>query len=349
MPVPSQQKFRSGRFRPCLHFLASILKFSFSAWLIFASLSSFAQENQVRRDVLQIRGQVFYKDGRPAGLGIQVQLMPGSGGVSQDVQTDSTGKFFFPSVSPVLYTVRVHMPGFLDDSKVIDMSITPSALVNLTLFPDPREANRPPAGLVAVLPADMPGSAQDEFNDAYNMVAAGKDFDRAIPHLKKAISAYPKYAPAYLLLGTAYLRTDKVDDAISTLEKAVEIDPKSVDAYMLLGEIFHSRKKYPEAEQNLVKAVALTPTSFDAQYLLGRACFYQHKIAEAQLHFEAALQANPHSAEAHIMLGNVMLRLRNAEGALKEYQEGVQLDPKGPMAESAHQMVLRIQAALAGQ
>ncbi|MGZ4788321.1 MAG: tetratricopeptide repeat protein, partial [Terriglobales bacterium] len=91
------------------------------------------------------------------------------------------------------------------------------------------------------------------------------------------------------------------------------------------------------------------PASFDAQYQLGRAFYYQRKASDAHQHFQAALQLNPDSAEAHIMMGNTMLRLRNAEAALKEYQEGVKLDPKGPMAEPAKQMIGKIQTALASQ
>jgi tetratricopeptide (TPR) repeat protein len=296
-----------------------------------------------------IHGQVTYSDGRPAREGIQVQLSPSAGGISQEVQTDRTGKFDFQGLSPTRYTVRVHMPGFLDDEQSFDMSIVSSAYANLRLRPVPGSESVAPSGILAVLPSDMPESAKSEFNEGYNIVTSGKDLGKAVPHFKKAIEIYPKYAPAYLLLGTAYLRTDKADDAIPQLQKAIELDPKSADAYTLLGEIYNVQKKFPDAEQNLMKAVELAPTSFDAQYQLGRTCLAEQKAPEAQQHLEAALRANPNSSEAHIMMGNTMLRLRNAEAALKEYQEGVRLDPKGPMAEPAKQMIGKIQTALAAQ
>jgi len=326
----------------------------FSLFSVFIlSAINVAQLGQKTYTMLEIHGQVTYQNGRPAGQGIQVQLLAGSGGVSQELQTDSTGKFSFPSISPVHYQVRAHMPGYLDAiSEDLDMSMGSSQYVTLTLRPDPRAPNVPPegaGGMISVLPSDMPAAAKTEFNDGYNIVTSGKDLDKAIPHFKKAIELYPKYAPSYLMLGTAYAHSNHEDDAIGPLQKAIELDPKSADAYTVLGTILNGQKKFPDAEQDLSKAVELNPTSYDAQYQLGRAFYAEQKAPEAQTHLDAALKANPNSAEAHIMMGNVLLRLRNAEGALAEYQRGVKLDPNGPMSEPAKQMIGRIQSALAAQ
>jgi Flp pilus assembly protein TadD len=299
--------------------------------------------------VSQIRGVVSYPNGTPVENAI-VRLMPSAGGISQEVRTDKSGKFEFPSLSPTRYTVEASFPGFYNATQDFDMSIMASGYAPLSLRPKPgTEPAGPPSGMIAALPSEMPDAAKSEFNEGYNIFTSGKDIAKAVPHFKKAVELYPKYAPSYLLLGTAYLRTDKPDDAIPQLQKAIELDAKSADAYTVLGEIYNVQKKFPEAEQNLTKAVELSPTSFDAQYQLGRTYLAEQKAPEAQQHLEAALRANPKSAEAHIIMGNTMLRLRNAEAALKEYEEGVRLDPKGPMAEPAKQMIGKIQTALAAQ
>lgn len=294
----------------------------------------------------QIRGQVFYPDGRPASDGIRVVLEPSAGG-ERETQTDKQGKFVFESLSPTRYTVRVSMPGYMPATQSFDMSIMSSAYATLTMRPIPGAAtNVPPSGVLSVLPSDMPESAKSEFNAGYTIITSGKDYGKAIPHFKKVVEEYPKYAPAYMLLGTAYAESGKDNEAIGPLTKAIELDPKLGDSYTVLGKVYNKEKKYPEAEQNLKKAVELTPTSYDAQYELGRALFFQQKAPEAQPHAEAALKANPNSAPAHVLMGNIFLRQRNAEGALKEYQEAVRLDPKGPMAEPTKQMIDKIQTAL---
>jgi tetratricopeptide (TPR) repeat protein len=318
--------------------------------VLFIPLFSFGQLSDKQGVVIcVIHGRVNYANGSPVE-GALVQLMPSAGGISQEAQTDKTGKFEFPGLSPSRYTVTVSMPGFMDSSNDFDMSITSSNYDMVTLRPKLGAAGAaPPSGVLAVLPADMPEAAKNEFNDGYNIVTSGKDLGKAIPHFKKVIETYPNYAPTYLLLGTAYVRTDKNDDAVGPLQKAIELDPKSADAYTVLGEVYNEQKKFPDAEKELVKAIELSPASFDAQYQLGRADFAEQKFPEAHDHLEAALKANPNSADAHIMMGNAMLRLRNAEGALQEYQQGVKLDPKGPMAGPANQMIARIQTALATQ
>lgn len=294
----------------------------------------------------QIRGQVFYSNGRPAGEGIRVTLELSAGG-ERETQTDRQGKFTFEGLSPVRYAVRISMPGYQAAQQTFDMSVMSSAYATLTLREVPGAAtNAPPSGILSVLPSDMPDSAKTEFNAGYVIIASGKDPAKAIPHFKKVTEAYPKYAPAYMLLGTAYAGSGNDGDAIGSLQKAIELDPKLGDSYTVLGKIYNQQKRFAEAEQNLSRAVVLTPTSYDAHYELGRALFFQQRAPEAQPHAEAALKTNPNSAPAHVLLGNIMLRERNAEGALKEYQEALRLDPKGPMANQTKQIVDKIQTAL---
>jgi tetratricopeptide (TPR) repeat protein len=310
------------------------------------SISAFGQAAPKESVMIQIRGQITFSDGRRAGEGAVVQLLPSAGGISQEAQSDRTGKFSFIGLSPIRYTVRVRMPGYMDAEETFDMSIMSSAFANLALRPTPGSGPAPAAGIVSVLPSDMPESAKTEFNAGYTIITSGKDLGKAVSHFKKVIEQYPSYAPAHLLLGTAYSRTDKFDDAVEPLKKAAELDPKSADAYSELGRVYNNEKKFSEAEQSLTKAIELAPTSYDAQYQLGRACFAQQRPQEAQPHVAAALKADPNSAEAHILMGNVMLRMRNADGALSEYKEALRLDPKGPMSEPTRQMVAKIETAL---
>jgi tetratricopeptide (TPR) repeat protein len=93
--------------------------------------------------------------------------------------------------------------------------------------------------------------------------------------------------------------------------------------------------------------VTLAPESADAQFELGRAYWGLQRWPDADLHVTKANTLRPDNAAQHILLGNILLRERNAEGALKQYQEYVRLDPTGPFADSARQMVAKIEAALA--
>ena len=52
-------------------------------------------------------------------------------------------------------------------------------------------------------------------------------------------------------------------------------------------------------------------------------------------------------AAVHVLLGNILLRKRDARGALQEFNEYLKLDPQGPFAPAAREMVARIEKALA--
>jgi hypothetical protein len=53
----------------------------------------------------------------------------------------------------------------------------------------------------------------------------------------------------------------------------------------------------------------------------------------------------PDLAPAHVLLGNIALRKNDPAAALKEFKEYLRLDPKGPMAAGAQQMVSRLEQA----
>jgi Flp pilus assembly protein TadD len=53
----------------------------------------------------------------------------------------------------------------------------------------------------------------------------------------------------------------------------------------------------------------------------------------------------PEVASPHVLMGNVYLREGNASQARQEYETYLKLDPNGPMAAGAHQMIDKIEKA----
>jgi Flp pilus assembly protein TadD len=318
----------------------------------FRPLPAVAQQTQPRAQrPAQIRGQIRLPNGRSASRGISVTLDMSTGGTATQTQTDSQGKFEFMQVPPAMYEVRVSAVGFLPDSQSVDLVSIPNAYLTFTLKPDPSYGNASaspagPGGVISALDAGAPEPARKDLESGRDLLTKGKDLKGSIKFFKKAISQYPQYPEAYLLMGVAYSSQKNWDDAEKSLRKAIELNDASPMAYISLGSVENEKKNYADAEKLLLKAVQMSPESADANFELGRTYWGLERWDAADRYVAKAIELRPNDADQHILMGNVRLRERNAEGALKEFQEAVRLDPKGPMAEPTREMIGRIQAAL---
>lgn len=317
---------------------------------LFCALAWPQRTNSPR--LAQIHGQVRLPDGRPATLGTAVTLeMRGGGGVAAQTQTDRSGKFEFLQLQPAIYEVHISAVGYGVDQQEVNLNAMPMSYVSFVLRPNPT-SNGPavppggPGATVSAIDPNVPEGARKDFESAQELLVQGKDLDKSIQLFKKAVAQYPKYSEAYLLIGVVYSSQKNWSEAEKALRKAVELNQSNAAMYIALGSVENEEKKFPEAEKSMLKAVELSPQSADAQVELGRAYFGQGRWAEAEQQLAKANQLRPNVAQQHVVLGNIMLRERNAEGALKEFQEALRLDPTGPAAEPTRQMVARIEAAL---
>jgi tetratricopeptide (TPR) repeat protein len=274
-------------------------------------------------------------------------------GYAGQSETDGLGRFDFEGLQPYVYIVKVHHPGYDDASQRIDLSITGNNYLDFQLKPIPQNGSSSvsPEGSEATLSVSgeaAPEAARKEFEAARELLQSGKskDVDKAIDHLRKAVKTYPNFADAYFLLGTAYMQQAKAPEAQSALEKAAQIEPKMGSVYITLGMVENYEKNYPEAEKNLSRGIELSPNSSQAEYELGKSYWAMGRWQDAEPHALRAISLQPNLPPAHILLGNIYLRKQDPQGALKEFQEYLRLDPKGPMAQAAQGVVDKLQASV---
>jgi len=193
--------------------------------------------------------------------------------------------------------------------------------------------------------AQIPPAARKEFEAGKRRMDA-HDAAGSVPHFQKAIALYPQYAEAYQLLGVVHLENGKLQEAEPELQKATDIEPNLSTAHFALGVCRNLMAKYAEAETALLRGLELDPEAADGHYELAKTYWVLQRVPDSETHAKKAVTLKPDLAGAHILLGDIDLHKRDAQGALKEYQEGLRLDPKGPMAEGTQVMVKKIQDAL---
>jgi len=80
------------------------------------------------------------------------------------------------------------------------------------------------------------------------------EYEMAIPLLFEVTKEKLDYRDAWILLGYAYLETDKYQDAIEALERAKVLDDQKPETLFYLGLAYYNVNNFKLAEENLVKA-----------------------------------------------------------------------------------------------
>jgi Flp pilus assembly protein TadD len=279
---------------------------------------------------------------------VLVTLESQSLGHSGQTETDGVGKFNFQGIGPGVFVVSVRPRGYQDKSQRIDLTVASTDYVAFELQPnreEPAPRSLPPEGPSAGVNARdalVPESARKEFLTARQLLLQGKVPEGSVQHLLKAIDLYHPYYDAHVLLGMAYIESGKSKEARSALEKAAELDPKLPDAHVALGMLLNHEKDYAAAEKSLTRGVELNPDDAGAQYELAKTYWSMGRWQDAEPPALKAETAHPDLPPVHVLLGNIQLRKRNVEGAVREFNEYLRLDPNGPMVEQTRAIVNKL-------
>ncbi len=300
-----------------------------------------------------IKIQVRKPDGSAAPQGILIRLESAGAGMVDQCTTGSDGHCQFSPRTTGLYVLSLRQPGYLEIRKEVDIRDTRGAYVTLDLKPEPgrNESSAPKDSegtAVSVADLAVPDNARKEF-DAGQKALEAKDFNSGIAHLQKAIKLYDAFPQAYTMLGGAYVEQERYKEAEAALQKAIQLDPKASGAYIELGATFNQMKNYAEAEKALNQGLELNPDAVAGHYELAKTYMALGRWQDAEPHAVKALAGLPDVPPVHVLMGNILLKKRDAEGALREFQEYLRLDPNGPMAAAVRDVVAKIQKALVTQ
>jgi Flp pilus assembly protein TadD len=295
----------------------------------------------------QVHGQVRYAHGGSPAFNILVQIEKSSGGVVAQEMTDHSGIFTFTNLTREQFYVKIHTPGYKDVQQWVELNTSLNQYLILTLEPDGTSTASSTGNTTGVVAANVPFKAQEEFKVGSAAVLDKEKLSEGITHLEKAVQISPNFFEAYQMLGAAYMDNHQLDKAEIALRRAMEINPKKAEPYFALGEVYRQQKKYAEAEKTLLAGLKIDDSSWRGHLVLGQVYWDMGKIVQAGPHVGKALQIKPDLAEGHLLGGNILLRARQAENALVEFEEYLRLEPHGRYASQTREMIAKIEKALA--
>ena len=201
-------------------------------------------------------------------------------------------------------------------------------------------------------------------NDAYNLgktALEAKAWDQAVEALVKATEMDPKQGAVWSSLAEAYsgLAAAKPADSAANYQKAydayskaIELAPTDAGLYNNYALALARGKKIDEAKTNLAKAAQLDPAGAGKYYYnLGALLVNGGQGDAASEQFKRAIDADPNYADAQYQYGLTLAGKSTTDasgkivappGAVEALQKYLELQPTGPNAASAREMIAQL-------
>lgn len=289
----------------------------------------------------EVSGQVNVAGTNDPARDVQVRLERFSGGLVDQISTDTRGRFRFANLQRGYYKVIINTPGFGPTQQDADLTLLFKTYLVFTLNSTAARSGASPG--VDVIDARIPPNARQEYARGREALAKKGDKD-AVAHFQKAISIYPEFFEAHLLLGTAFVDLREWEHAESEFLSALAIKPDNPAAMLALGEVYWREKRYDEAEKILIEGLKLEEKNWHGHFTLSRLYWDKADVMKAGPEIGRTLQLKPEFAEAHLLAGNILLRLNQPQRAQVEYEEYLRLAPKGEYADQARSLLRKLQS-----
>ena len=315
------------------------------ALFLLTTASVFAQRDRdtysTNNQTFEVTGQVNLAATNTIARDLPVRLERFSGGVIDQVNTDARGRFRFGNLQRGYYKVIINVPGFAPAQQDADLTLIVKVYLVFTLTASDANKTSHAATISDVIDARIPPSAREEFARGRDALAR-RNHSEAINHFQKAISLYPEFFEAQLLLGTAFMDMRDWNKAESAISRALEIKSDNATATIALGEVYWREKRYDEAERALLDGLKLEEKNWHGQFTLARLYWEKGDVLKAGPCVGRTLQIKPDFAEAHLLAGNILLKVGQQQRARIEYQEYLRLAPKGEYAAEARSLIDRL-------
>jgi cytochrome c-type biogenesis protein CcmH/NrfG len=294
-----------------------------------------------------IQGRLVGPTGRRSELRLKVTL-ESSGFGSLYVFSDANGSFRFTSLRPGSYTVVVEGGAEFETVReqvtlesstiqtrngVVGTPFNRPITLQVYLRPKRAASEQSQPGVLNAALAGIPKPAADLYQKALE-AARRREPERAVEHLKGALSFYPDFRLALAELGAQYLRLRQPDKAAEALRAALKLAPDDAAALLNYGLALYEKRDFAEAEAQFRKALRGDAPAPAAHFYLGMILIKRRELAEAEKQFKAAVERSGGDiARAHYYLGGIYWEQHEYKRAADELETYLRLAPETPDAD----------------
>ena len=154
--------------------------------------------------------------------------------------------------------------------------------------------------------------------------------DLALSCFQKAIKANPMMAEAHYNLGVCYMQKGMFAKALASYKKSLKVFPNNSIVYNNIGVTYEDMDQKETALKYFKKSAKINPENTMALSNIGAYYVYVNP-QKAKDYFQKAIEVNPNMDSAHFNLGVALRILGDNEGAIREFQKTLQINPDNPM------------------
>ena len=150
------------------------------------------------------------------------------------------------------------------------------------------------------------------------------DLRGAVVAFRRAVGEAPRFLPAYIGLGEAYLALDWPAEAARSFRRAIALDPKSAEGHLGLGEALGRYGRTADAIAEIEQALELGPGSPRAAYTLAVLLRTSGDLDRELEALESTVSLDPGNGVAQLRLGNIYLQRKRYDNAIAAYEAALQ-------------------------
>jgi cytochrome c-type biogenesis protein CcmH/NrfG len=166
------------------------------------------------------------------------------------------------------------------------------------------------------------------------------DFTQEIQMIEELVQKDPGNPDAWSQLGDVFYRGQLYDKAVEAYTKALNLRPARTDVLIKLGNAHFDRGANEGAIEAYSKALSIDPKNADVLTDLGIAYRRAGNPNRAVEAFRKAAQMDANHLNSRYNLGVVLFHdVNDKEGAIRAWEDFLQVEPKGERAEQVKRMV----------
>jgi tetratricopeptide (TPR) repeat protein len=332
---------------------------SLSAALSLASLPVHAQRRGTRNNPslgnnspmssATIRGVVRSAEQNVVLSMVRVELRTFGGEPVGVTYTNDDGVFTFANVQPNSYQIVINQDGYEPAQQSVDLS--GHMVVGQQIFflkELPGHSPSAAGGVVSAHELALPSKVKKDYKQGLSALYEKHKPEASLPFFARVIAQAPDFYQAYQHSGVAYQRLGRNQEAEASLRKAIELsEGRDGETQTALALVLVNLNRCSEAETFARQGLAASPGSWFAHYELARALIGLRRPDEAEKSIQETLGLNPNLPQAYLLLASVHMSRNDGLSFLKDLDNYLRLDPKGPQSDWARKTREQVQKGMA--